>query len=181
MRHKSAAHNLGGEDDARVAGTGEQEEVETGGGACASTSSAGVASSTTGHGATPGGYAMGSRGVVNCPNMDTRLGKRRSPRVAAMEARAPPVRPAAGPAAARKKRARATDMRTGKRQRTVVGKGAEPCRYVQRTSVAAGPLKYMIKVGPTMIRRMETSGKRRDAAAASAHARQTQVVWDDGG
>ena len=81
----------------------------------------------------------------------------------------------------RKKRARATDARTGKRQRTTVGKGAEPCRYVQRASVAAGLLKYMIKVGPTMIRRMETSGKRRDAAAASAHARQTQVVWDDGG
>ena len=81
----------------------------------------------------------------------------------------------------KKKRGKAEGARTGKRQRTATGVSAEPCRYVQRSRVAAGPLKYMIKVGPTMIRRMEASGRQRDVVAAAAHVRQTQVVWDDGG
>ena len=184
-RHKSAAQK-DGERRAREAhsGTGEMVGRE---------SASAQAGSTDGEvgAATPAG-AMGiaaeqadiagkrRRGVED-PNMDGKHARRRSPRVALMEAR----QPAPTPAAARK---------AGKRQSTAGGAGGQTGRkkprtaeatgrrtgYVQRTGVAAGPLKYMIKVGPTMVRRMEESGRRRDAAAAAAAARHTRT-WDDGG
>lgn len=130
------------------------------------------------------GIAGKRRRGVEGPNLEGKHARRRSPRVAAMEAQ----RPAPAPAAAGKARKRRSDAADAggtagrKRQQRAATTGAAAPRvgYVQRTGTAAGPLKYMIKIGPTMVHRMEESGRRRDATAKAAAARQTRT-WDDGG
>ena len=120
------------------------------------------------------------RGVED-PNMDGKHARRRSPRVALMEARQPAPTPAAArQAGKRRSTAGSAGGQTGRKKPRTAEATERRTGYVQRKGVAAGPLKYMIKVGPTMVRRMEDSGQRRDAAAAAAAARHTRT-WDDGG